>query len=146
MKSIWVTRAAIASMMIGVALPAHAQGKSKGKGAEKKNEKTVVVTSKGEVVSDKKIDKAIDKAARKRVTTSQAVIVTRDVLVTNGYRVVNVVPTGTTQVIYYRRGNMGNGRGLGPVQKIYVVPNGEIVAFRSVPDPLLTTILRRLGM
>ena len=146
MKSLWMTRIAIATMFVAAAMPAQAQGKSKGKGAEKKHEKTVVVTSRGEVVSDKKIDKAIEKAARKRVTTSQAVVVTRDVLLSNGYRVVNVVPSGTTQVIYYRRGNMGNGRGLGPVQKIYVVPNGEIVAFRSVPDPLLTTILRRLGL
>jgi hypothetical protein len=80
------------------------------------------------------------------VTTSQAIVVTRDVLVANGYRVINVAPSGTTQVIYYRRGNMGNGRGLGPIQKIYVVPNGEIVTFRSVPDPLLSTILRRLGI
>jgi hypothetical protein len=146
MKSHWMTRIALASMFVAMAMPAAAQGKSKAKGAEKKSEKTVVVTSKGEVVSDKKIDKAIDKAARKRVTTGQAVIVTRDVLVANGYRVLNVEPSGTTQVIYYRRGNMGNGRGLGPIQKIYVVPSGDVVRFTSVPDPLLTTILRRLGM
>jgi len=146
MKSHWMNRIGIGAMLVVVAMPALAQGKSKAKGAEKKNEKTVVVTSKGEVVSDKKVDKAIDKAARKRVTTSQAIVVTRDVLVANGYRVINVAPSGTTQVIYYRRGNMGNGRGLGPIQKIYVVPNGEIVTFRSVPDPLLSTILRRLGI
>ena len=146
MKSHWKMRIAIASMLVAAAMPAAAQGKSKAQGAEKKNEKTVVVTSKGEVVSDRKIDKAIDKAARKRVTTGQAVIVTRDVLVANGYRVINVEPTGTTQVIYYRRGNMGNGRGLGPVRKIYVVPSGDVVRFTSVPDPLLGTILRRLGM
>jgi hypothetical protein len=145
MKSSWTTRIAVAAMLTVVAMPAHAQGKAKGK--EKKGEKPVVVTSKGEVVAaDKKTAKEIDKTARKRVTTSQAVLVTRDVLVTNGYQIVNVVPSGTTQVIYYRRGNMGKGRGLGPVQKIYVVPSGEIVAFRSVPDPLLSTILRRLGM
>ena len=146
MKSHWMNRIGIGAMLVVVAMPALAQGKSNAKGAQKKNEKTVVVTSKGEVVSDKKVDKAIDKAARKRVTTSQAIVVTRDVLVANGYRVINVAPSGTTQVIYYRRGNMGNGRGLGPIQKIYVVPNGEIVTFRSVPDPLLSTILRRLGI
>ena len=147
MKPDWTRRIAIASMLVAAALPAHAQGKSKGKGAEKKNEKTVVVTSNGEVVAaDKKTAKEINKAARKRVTTSQAVVVTRDVLVTNGYQIVNVVPSGATQVIYFRRGNMGNGRGLGPVQKLYVVPSGEVVRFTSVPEPLLATILRRLGM
>lgn len=130
--------------MFCVALPAHAQGKSKEKKAEKA--KPVVVTSNGEVVTDKKTVKAANKAVRKRVTTGQAVIVTRDVLVANGYQVTRVVPSGTTQVIYYRRGNMGNGRGLGPVQKIYVVPNGEVVRFTSVPEPLLVTIMRRLGM
>ena len=132
MQAVW-NRIAIAATLIAVALPAQGQGKGKGKGAEKKAEKAVVVTSKGEV-------------ARKHVTTSQAVVVTRDVLVNNGYQIVNVVPSGTTQVIYYRRGNMGKGRGLGPVQKIYVVPSGDVVRFTSVPDPLLTTILRRLGM
>lgn len=132
MQAVW-NRIAIAAALIAVALPAQGQGKGKGKGAEKKAEKTVIVTSRGDV-------------ARRHVTTSQAVVVTRDVLVTNGYQIVNVVPSGTTQVIYYRRGNMGKGRGLGPVQKIYVVPSGDVVRFTSVPDPLLTTILRRLGM
>jgi hypothetical protein len=153
MRSIWTMRVAIAAMLSAAAMPVYAQGKSKGKGTEKKNEKPVVVTttSKGEVASAAKSANRGDKATAaakgpKRVTTSQAVIVTRDVLVRNGYQIVNVVPSGTTQVIYYRRGNMGRGRGLGPVEKIYVVPSGEVVAFRSVPDALLSTILKRLGM
>jgi hypothetical protein len=158
MKSVWSIRIAVAALMVVAAMPAQAQGKAKGK---EKKAKPVVVTSGGEVIAvdkktdkairkavkeDEKRDKAVAKAVRKRVTTSQAVIVTRDVLVANNYQVVNVVPSGTTQVIYYRRGNMGRGRGLGPVQKIYVVPSGEVVRFTSVPDPLLATILRRLGM
>jgi hypothetical protein len=72
--------------------------------------------------------------------------VTRDVLLANGYQVVNVVPNGTSQFIYYRRGNMGQGRGLGPVQRIVVVPAGQVVQFQSVPQSLLSTILSRLGM
>ena len=158
MKSVWSIRIAIAALMVVASMPAQAQGKSKGK---EKKATPVIVTSRGEVIAvdkkadkavakavkeDEKRDKAVAKAVRKRVTTSQAVIVTRDVLLANHYQVVNVVPSGTTQVIYYRRGNMGNGRGLGPVQKIYVVPSGEVVRFTSVPDPLLATILRRLGM
>jgi hypothetical protein len=155
-----ISRALGITMMIaGLALPAAAQGKSKG--PEKAKAKgAVVVTSKGEVVSGRKADKAVkkavkaeqkrdkalEKAARKRVSTSDAVIVTRDVLISNGYQVVNVVPSGTSQVIYYRRGNRGNGRGLGPVEKIIVVPAGDVVRFTSGPQPLLATILRRLGM
>jgi hypothetical protein len=84
--------------------------------------------------------------AKKRVTTPQAVLVTRNVLTSNGYQVVQVVPRGLTQVIYYRRGNNGNGRGLGPVQQIVIVPSGQTVQFQSVPQTLLGTILNRLGM
>ena len=145
-----MSRAAVVAMMAAVlSVPAFAQGKSAEKKADKsKAPKVVTTTSKGEVISAKKADKS-DKAAAKaarKVSTSQAVVVTRDVLVSNGYQVVNVVPTGVTQVIYYRRGNRGNGRGLGPVEKIVVVPAGDVVRFQSVPAPLLGTILRRLGL
>lgn len=151
MKTHWKARIAIASMLVAVAMPAAAQGKAKGAEKKEKPKPVVTTTSKGEVASTLKSGNRSDKAkdvakGPKRVTTSQAVVVTRDVLVANGYRVINVEPSGTTQVIYYRRGNMGNGRGLGPVQKIYVVPSGDVVRFTSVPDPLLGTILRRLGM
>ena len=155
-----ISRALGATMMVaGLVMPAAAQGKSKG--PEKAKAKgAVVVTSNGEVVSgrksdkvvkkavkaEEKRDKAFEKAARKRVSTSDAVIVTRDVLISNGYQVVNVVPSCATQVIYFRRGNRGNGRGLGPVEKIVVVPAGDVVRFTSGPQPLLATILRRLGL
>jgi hypothetical protein len=142
-----IRSAAIGVMMLGLALPAQSQGKSTEKKPEKpKVGKTTAVTSKGDVVIDKKTEKSIDKAARKRVSTGQAVVVTRQVLIDNGYQIVNVVPNGATQVIYYRRGNRGNGRGLGPVEKIVVLPAGEIVRFQSVPSPLLSTIMRRLGL
>jgi hypothetical protein len=147
MNSHLIRSAAIGVMMIGLALPAQSQGKSAEKKPEKpKAGKTIVVTSKGDVALDKKTDKAVDKAARKRVSTGQAVVVTRQVLIDNGYQIVNVVPNGATQVIYYRRGNRGNGRGLGPVEKIVVLPAGDIVRFQSVPSPLLSTIMRRLGL
>jgi hypothetical protein len=84
--------------------------------------------------------------AKRRVTTPQAVLVTRNVLTSNGFQVVQVVPRGQSQVIYYRRGNNGNGRGLGPVQQIVIIPNGQTVQFQSVPQTLLGTILNRLGM
>jgi hypothetical protein len=139
-----------------VAVPAHAQGKSEGKGNGKgkgKEKAVVAVTSRGEVAPVLKSANRSEKAEKvakgpkaKRVTIPQAVSVTREVLVANGYQVTQVVPSGTTQVIYFRRGNRGNGRGLGPVEKIVVVPSGQVVQFQSVPEPLLTTILRRLGM
>lgn len=159
-----------AVVFASVALPhiALAQGKGKGDDKGKREEKKIEKAEKAEVKRVDKIQKAevkrvdrinkdevkrvdkIQKAevkqARKHVTTLQGVTVTREVLLANGYQVVNVVPSGTSRIIYYRRGNMGQGRGLGPVQSIVVVPAGEIVQFQSVPEPLLATILRRLGL
>jgi hypothetical protein len=143
------------ALAMAVAVPAHAQGKSQGKGNGKGKEKPAVVTStsRGEVASTLKADNRSKKADRvangpkaKHVSMRQAVSVTRDVLVANGYQVTQVLQSGSNQVIYFRRGNRGKGRGLGPVEKIVVVPAGQVVQFQSVPEPLLTTILRRLGM
>jgi hypothetical protein len=132
MKSI--SRVSITAVLLAaITIPAAAQGKSKG---AEKSEKPAAAASKGSVA----------KGPKKVVTSSQAVLVTREVLVANGFQVVRVVPSGTTQVIYYRRGNRGNGRGLGPVEKIVVVPSGDVVRFQSVPEAILGTILRRLGM
>ena len=162
-------RIAGTAALIGLATPtlAHAQGKSgdKGKGKEKKGEKVERVEG-GEVVKvrgddDRRVVRttvvappatALVVAAPTKpkkvnhVTVLQAVGVTRDVLVTNGYRVVEIVPNGSSQIVYYRRGNMGNGRGLGPVERLVVVPSNQVVTFQSVPQPLLSTILARLGL
>src|SRR3954469_16831186 len=111
---------ALASLVLAavVAVPAHAQGKGKDKeknrekGKDKDKVTVVTTTSGGEVVALKRPVVV----RQKRVTMPQAVSVTREVLVANGYQVTQVVPSGTTQVIYFRRGNRGNGRGLGPVE------------------------------
>src|SRR5262249_42876875 len=42
--------------------------------------------------------------AKKQVTSAQAVVVSREVLVTHGFEVVRVETIKTGQVIYYRRG------------------------------------------
>jgi len=147
----------IASLAVFSAQIAGAQGKGKGKEKQEKREdkredkrddqkvKRVVVTSPGEVVvvPAKKIPPG---QLKKHVTTSDALVVTRDVLVTNGFQVVRVAPQGTARIVYFRRGNNGNGRGLGPVQQLVIVPAGDVVRFRSVPDALLSTILTRLGL
>lgn len=84
--------------------------------------------------------------AKKIVTPSQAVVVSRDVLVSHGFQVVRVETIKTGQVIYYRRGNNGRGRGLGPVEKMIVRPSGSTVVFESVPDKVLLDIRVRLGL
>jgi hypothetical protein len=84
--------------------------------------------------------------AKKMVTPAQAVVVSRDVLVSHGFQIVRVETIKTGQVIYYRRGNNGRGRGLGPVEKMIVRPSGSTVVFESVPDRVLLDIRVRLGL
>ncbi|OLC08892.1 MAG: hypothetical protein AUH41_07030 [Gemmatimonadetes bacterium 13_1_40CM_66_11] len=48
------------------------------------------------------------------VEPDRAVSVTREVLVHQGYEVVRIETVGNDQVVYYRRGNRGRGKGKGP--------------------------------
>ena len=84
--------------------------------------------------------------AKKQVTSAQAVTVSREILVKYGYQVVRVETVRGTEVIYYRRGNNGRGRGLGPVEKMVVRPSGSVVVFEAAPDKVLIDIKLRLGL
>jgi hypothetical protein len=86
--------------------------------------------------------------AKKRVVTAdQAIIVTRDVLVSHGYEVVRVELVQGTRVVYYRRGNMGRGKGKGPIERIVIRPEPDRVVFVSQPPRgLMIDINVRLGM
>jgi len=113
---------ALLSVLGAVVAPAHAQGKSGAKRSVPPGH------------------------AKKHVTPGDAVVVTRDVLVRYGYTVVRVDRVRETQVIYYRRGNNGRGRGLGPVEKMVVRPSGTIVVFEAAPEKVLLDIRVRLGI
>src|SRR2546427_11893763 len=54
------------------------------------------------------------------VTTDRALVVTKDVLVAQGYEVVRVENSGRDYVVWYRRGDRGGGEGPGP-------PGGMVV-------------------
>ena len=86
--------------------------------------------------------------AKKRIVTAdQAIIVTRDVLVSHGYEVVRVELVQGTRVVYYRRGNMGRGKGKGPIERIVIRPEPDRVVFVSQPPRgLMIDINVRLGM
>ena len=84
--------------------------------------------------------------AKKQVTPAQAIVVSRDVLLLHGFEVVRVETIRTGQVIYYRRGNNGRGRGLGPVEKMIVRPSGSTVVFEAAPATVLLDIRVRLGL
>ena len=51
------------------------------------------------------------KAKHYAVSGDKAVSVSRSVLIQRGYHVVRVEQVGPTQVIYFRRGNNGRGKG-----------------------------------
>ena len=86
--------------------------------------------------------------AKKRVVTAdQAIVATREVLVSHGYEIVRIETVNTTRVVYYRRGNMGKGRGKGPVERIVIRPEPDRVIFVSPPPRgLMIDINVRLGL
>lgn len=84
--------------------------------------------------------------AKKHVTTDRAVVVAREILGTHGFTVVRVDVVEGAHVIYYRRGNNGRGRGLGPVERMVVRPSGTVVVFEAAPSKVLVDINIKLGL
>ena len=85
-------------------------------------------------------------AKKARPSTDRAILVTREVLVKHGFEVVRVVEVDGTQVVYYRRGNMGRGRGKGPVEKMIIRPAPDRFIFESAPRGVTVDINVRLGL
>ena len=74
------------------------------------------------------------------VSSDRAVTVTRNVLVRQGYDVVRVERVGTTQVVYYRAGNRGRGRGKGPVEKMIIRTVERRIVFENTPPAIMVDI------
>lgn len=74
------------------------------------------------------------------VTSDKAVSVTRTVLKQQGYMVVRIDRIGATHVVYYRRGNMGRGKGKGPVQRMVIRTVRDRVVFEEAEPSLLVHI------
>lgn len=75
-----------------------------------------------------------------RVSSDRALSVTRTVLVEQGYRVVRVDRVGATQVIYFRRGNNGRGKGKGPLQRMVIRTVRDRVFFEEAEPSVLVNI------
>jgi hypothetical protein len=82
---------------------------------------------------------------RRVVTSDEAVDVTRIVLREQGYELVRVEQRRDVRVVYYRRGNMGRGRGKGPIMYMIVRPSPDRIVIERAPSPLLMQINVRLG-
>lgn len=80
------------------------------------------------------------------VTSDRAVTVTRTVLVQRGYTVVRIERVGPTRVVYYRRGNMGRGRGRGPIQRMVIRSIRDRVIFEEAEPDVLVDIDIRLKL
>lgn len=74
------------------------------------------------------------------VSSDKAVSVTRTVLIRQGYQVVRIERVGPTQVVYYRRGNMGRGRGRGPIQRLVIRTVRDRVIFEETEPSVLVDI------
>lgn len=113
---------AVAFVVMALATPAFAQGRS-----DKANAK--------------------QPAATKKVTPAGAVGATREILTKHGFVFVRTEQVGTTQVVYYRRGNMGRGKGQGPIEKLVIKPANDLVIFEGAPSSgFMVDIKLRLGL
>ena len=74
------------------------------------------------------------------VAPNRAVSVTREVLVHQGYEVIRIETVGKDQVVYYRRGNMGKGKGKGPPLKMIIRHVENRVVFVDTPNAILVDI------
>jgi len=80
------------------------------------------------------------------IAPDRAISVTREVLVHQGYEVVRIETAGDDQVVYYRRGNRGRGKGKGPLVKMIVRRVENRIVFVDAPDAILVDINVRLRL
>ncbi len=74
------------------------------------------------------------------VSADRAMGVTRTVLERQGFEVVRVVHSGDAQVIYYRAGNHGRGRGKGPLERMVIRTVERRIVFEDTPSAILVDI------
>jgi hypothetical protein len=80
------------------------------------------------------------------IAPTRARSVTREVLVRQGFEVVRIETVGSDQVVYYRRGNMGRGKGKGPMAKMVIRRVENRVVFVDTPEAILVDINLRLRL
>ena len=80
------------------------------------------------------------------VTSDRAIVVTREVLSNQGFEVVRVETHDHDRVVYYRRGNMGQGKGQGRLEKMVVRRVDNRIVFVDTPEPFMVQIDLKLRM
>ena len=80
------------------------------------------------------------------VSFELAISATRDVLREQGFDVVRIEEEGDLQIVYYRRGNRGRGRGGGPVERFVIRKTQDRVQIEDAPDGIRISIEIKLGI
>jgi hypothetical protein len=80
------------------------------------------------------------------VTTDRALLVTRQVLGEQGFEVVRVETHDHDQVVFYRHGNMGKGKGKGRLERMVVRRVENRIVFVDTPDVFLVQLDLRLKL
>ncbi len=78
------------------------------------------------------------------VKTDRALVITREVLVKQGWAVERVDEKGDVITVWYRRGNMGRGKGKGPLQRMVIRRVEDRVVFEETPSAIMVDIDVRL--
>ena len=121
-----------------VAGEAGAQGKSKGNGSGSQPAAAANGGTSGA--------KAKGAPGKRKMSHAQAVDVSREVLVAQGYNVQRVEIVGDTRVIYYYRGNNGRGKGRGPLERIVVRPTAERFVVEGGTRSVISAIMQKIGL
>lgn len=74
------------------------------------------------------------------VSSDKAMTATRAVLQRQGYEIVRVTRSADAQVIYYRRGNNGRGKGQGPMERMVIRTVERRIIFEEAPSAILVDI------
>jgi CO dehydrogenase/acetyl-CoA synthase alpha subunit len=80
------------------------------------------------------------KSKQYKVGQDRALVVTREVLVKQGFEVVKVEDHRDYQVVWYRAGNRGRGRGKGPMESMIIRKVRNEIVFERAPAAILVDI------
>lgn len=86
------------------------------------------------------------KSKQYKVGQDRALVVTREVLVKQGFEVVKVEDHRDYQVVWYRAGNRGRGRGKGPLESMVIRKVRNEIVFERAPAAILVDIDVRLRL
>lgn len=92
-----------------------------------------------------KADKQQDKS-HSAITVELALSATKDVLVAQGFEVLRLEVQGGKQIVHYRAGNQGKGKGHGPPMRMVIQRTDDRIVVLDAPDAVKLEIGVKLGI